>query len=266
MAQTKLLKLAGAILGCLPLLFCSQGTARAGKVLIVADQMPEMDVLVKVLKNHANITPDVVKQEDTPASISQYPTVIVYIHHELSEKVERELLAYLNDGGKLLLLHHSISQGKGANKFWFPTLGMRLTPGDPEAGFYKWINPVTYTVVNLAPGNYITSHKVTYEGKTAYKSSDLGTLEAEYPSFTLNTSEVFINHVFTDGKDKTILLGFRWQDPKTNKVWMQDRAGWYKKVGKGWVIYLQPGHAATDFESGSYSQIVINAIDVNLKK
>jgi hypothetical protein len=244
----------------------AQARARAGQVLIVADQMPEMDVLVRVLKAQANITADVVKQEDTPAKITQYPTVIVYIHHVLSEKVERELLAYANDGGKLLLLHHSISQGKGANQFWFPTLGMRLTPGDPDAGFYKWINPVTYTVVNLAPGNYITSHKVKYEGKTAYKSSDLGTPEAEYPSFTVKNSEVFLNHVFTDGKDKHVLLGFRWQDPKTDKVWMQDRAGWYKKVGKGWVIYLQPGHAATDFESDAYSQIVINAIQVKLEK
>ena len=143
---------------------------------------------------------------------------------------------------------------------------MKLTPpGDPEQGFYKYVNPVTYTVVNLAPGNYITSHNVKYEGKTSYKSSDLGTPEREYPSFTLNNSEVYLNHVFTDGKDKTILMGFKWQDPKTGKVWMQDRAGWYKKAENGWIIYLQPGHSITDFENGTYSQIVLNALDAKLK-
>jgi hypothetical protein len=71
--------------------------------------------------------------------------------------------------------------------------------------------------------------------------------------------------VFTDDKEKTILLGFRWQDPATGKVWMQDRAGWYKKAEKGWVIYLQPGHAITDFETSAYSQIVLNTLGAKLK-
>ncbi len=60
-------------------------------------------------------------------------------------------------------------------------------------------------------------------------------------------------------------MGFKWQDPKTGKVWMQDRAGWYKKAQKGWIIYLQPGHSVTDFENSTYIQIVLNSLQAKMK-
>jgi type 1 glutamine amidotransferase len=117
----------------------------------------------------------------------------------------------------------------------------------------------------LAPGNYITSHNVKYELKERYKRSDTDAPEREYPSFVLRGGEVFLNHEFTDGKEKTVLMGFKWTDEKTGRTWMQDRAGWLKRAGKGWVIYLQPGHAVSDLESPVYSQIVLNAFDAKLK-
>lgn len=267
MIQTTLSRIASFVLGCALCVFGAPRTAvAAGNVLIVADEMPQMELLVKILKTRANTTAELVKQTDMPADISGYPAVFVFVHHELLESAEKPMVDYANAGGRLIVLHHSISWARAKNKYWFPLLGMRLTPpGDPEQGFYKWIDPVTYTVVNLAPGNYITSHNVKYESKTSYKSSDLGTPEQEYPSFTLKDAEVYLNHMFTDAKDKTILLGFKWQDPKTGKVWMQDRAGWYKKAGKGWVIYLQPGHSITDFDNSAYSQIVLNTLKAKLK-
>jgi hypothetical protein len=265
--QTGVSRTAGLILGCA---FCAfvapENTRAASDVLIVADEMPQMELLVKILKSRANTTADLVTQADVPATISGYRAVFAFVHHALLESAEKPMVDYANNGGKLIVLHHSISWAREKNKYWFPVLGMHLTPpGDPEQGLYKYVSPVTYTVVNLAPGNYITSHNVKYPDKTSYKSSDLGTPEREYPSFTLSDSEVYLNHAFTDGKEKEILMGFKWQDPKTGKVWMQDRAGWDKKAGKGWIIYLQPGHSITDFESSTYSQIVLNALDAKLK-
>jgi len=267
MNQTKLARFISLVSGCALLAFCApKSVLAAGNVLIIADEMPQMELLVKILKTRANTTAELVNQTDVPADISGYAAVFAFVHHALLESAEKPMVDYANGGGKLIVLHHSISWAREKNKYWFPLLGMHLTPpGDPEQGLYKYVNPVTYTVVNLAPGNYITSHNVKYEGKTSYKSSDLGTPEQEYPSFTLNNSEVYLNHVFTDGKDKTILMGFKWQDPKTGRVWMQDRAGWYKKAQKGWIIYLQPGHSITDFENSTYSQIVLNALAVKLK-
>jgi len=41
---------------------------------------------------------------------------------------------------------------------------------------------------------------------------------------------------------------------------MQNTSGWLKKVGKGWLIYLQPGHLVDDIQSKAYRQIIVNAI------
>ena len=40
----------------------------------------------------------------------------------------------------------------------------------------------------------------------------------------------------------------------------KDVAGWVKPAGKGWVIYLMPGHAKHDFETPTYGRVVLNAI------
>jgi hypothetical protein len=267
MLQMTLSRIAGVAVGCLlSLVVTTAPASAAGDVLIIADEMPQMELLVTMVKTRANTTAELVNQTATPADLSGYSAVFAFVHHALLESAEKPMVDYARAGGRLIVLHHSISWAREKNKYWFPLLGMHLTPpGDPEQGLYKYVNPVTYTVVNLAPGNYITSHNVKYEGKTSYKSSDLGTPEQEYPSFTLTDSEVYLNHAFTDGKDKTILMGFKWQDPKTGKVWMQDRAGWYKKAEKGWIIYLQPGHSITDFENNTYSQIVLNSLEAKLK-
>jgi len=261
--RTTLLRIAGFGVACA---LCFNTALAAGKVLIIADEMPQMELLVQILKTRANTTADLVHQKDIHGDITGYEAVFAFVHHALLETAEKPMVDYTNNGGKLIVLHHSISWARAKNKYWFPFLGMMLTPpGDPDKGDYKYIDPVTLTIVNLAPGNYITSHNVKYPDKTMYKSSDLGTPEKEYPSFTLKDTEVYINHQFTDGKDKTILMGFKWQDPATGKIWMQDRSGWEKKSGKGWIIYLQPGHSITDFEDSTYSQIVLNALSVKLK-
>ena len=46
----------------------------------------------------------------------------------------------------------------------------------------------------------------------------------------------------TDGREKTVLFGFKFEDPDSGEVHMQDRSGWYKDKGDGWLFYFQPGH------------------------
>ncbi len=246
------------------LMLALSAPACAADVLIVADEMPQMQLLTKILQQRAKLTSDLVEQAAMPPSVSKYRTVIVFVHKALQEPVETRLVEYAKSGGKLIVVHHSISHIKGKNKYWFPTLGVTLPPGDPARGGYKWINPVTYAIVNLAPGHYITSHKVRYPEKIVYQRES-GSPEAQYPGFTVQNSEVFLNHTFTDGQDKTILMGFKWRDPKSDKTWMQDRAGWYKRAGRGWVIYLQPGHAVSDLEIDACAQIFSNAVTAKLK-
>jgi type 1 glutamine amidotransferase len=41
---------------------------------------------------------------------------------------------------------------------------------------------------------------------------------------------------------------------------MQDRAGWYKPAGKGWVMYFMAGHSVRDLENPAYAQILVNAV------
>ena len=41
---------------------------------------------------------------------------------------------------------------------------------------------------------------------------------------------------------------------------MQDRAGWIKPGGKGWIVYLMPGHRQSDFDNVAYGRIAVNAV------
>jgi hypothetical protein len=57
-----------------------------------------------------------------------------------------------------------------------------------------------------------------------------------------------------------LLLGFKYTDEKSGKVYCQSHAGWIRPSGKGWIVYLMPGHSALDFENPAYGQLVINAV------
>ena len=239
-------------------LLCSSLLIAAGQVLIVADEFPAMEVLATKLKTAEGIESMLVKQTEMPADLSKYSCLIVYIHKSIGEPAEKAFIQYTVLGGKLVVIHHSISSGKRANKYWFPFLKISLPEGDFEKGGYKWIEPVAMELVNLAPKEYITSHKVRYPSKIVYTSSDKGGGTKMYPGFKLEDTEVFLNHVLNT--PRTILLGLKYTDAKTGKTYMQDRAGWYMPAKKGWVVYLMAGHTVRDFENPIYGQIVVNAV------
>jgi hypothetical protein len=244
--MTKLLLIA---LAALPL-------AAAGKVLIVADEFPAMEVLAAKLKAGAGVESEIVAQTAMPADLSRRPAVIVYIHRKLGEPAELAFIDYARGGGRLILLHHSISSGKRPNKHWFDFLGIHLPTGDFAAGGYKYYEGIEMEMVNLAPGDHVTTKAMVYDRDIAYKPSD-GGREGNYRGFRLEDTEVYLNHVFTTPKQ--VLFGLKFHDARTGKLFMQDRAAWRQPAGKGWVFYFMAGHGVKDFENVSYSQAVVNA-------
>lgn len=241
----------------LPLAIAAAAPPR--QVAIVCDERPAMEVLARFLdRNGCRCT-----LYDQPAYRRALPhlkpdAVIMYVHSALEEDVEKAMIAYTEQGGRLVLLHHAIASARVRNKHWLPFLGISLYPGDP--GPFAWKVAVgDVQVVNLAPGHYITTHGVTYPAKVIYTPSDGPSAEQELPAINLPNTEAFPNQVFTDGRRKTVLLGFK--VTADGKTIMQDRAGWTLPAGKGQVVYLQQGHRPEDFENPAFAQIVLNAVE-----
>lgn len=242
------------VLGCVLLGWQAMGA----EVLIVADEFPAMEVLAAKLKAEESIASRIVAQTNLPGDLSSYAAVIVYIHLKLNEPAEKAFIDYTAGGGKLIVLHHSISSGKRKNKYWFKFLGVDLPEGDVSKGGYKWIEGVTIDLVNLAPGHFITTNKVNYPAQIPWRNADAPAGTKALPGFTLSHSEVYLNHVLTEPRRQ--LLGIKFTDAKSGTVYMQDHAGWIKPSGKGWIVYLLPGHSARDFEDATYGRLVVNAV------
>ncbi|MBL7189308.1 MAG: ThuA domain-containing protein [Phycisphaerae bacterium] len=233
---------------------------RNSDLLIVQDELPQMQVLAKFLREEGKLSMTIADQQSMPEDLSAYEAVVVFIHKDLHERTEKSIIEYTRNGGKLICLHHSISSKKALNKFYFDFLGMRLDKGPAEAGGYKW-RACSWSLVNLNSQHFITNSGVDWDEKVAYTPSDHPSSERKYPSITLGAdSEVFVNHKFTDGREKTVLCGLVYHDAESGKTYMQDRGAWIKKQGKGTIVYFLPGHAVSDYENKSISQIILNAI------
>lgn len=249
-----MLKIASLLLG-----FSLTGTTfAAGKVLIVADEFPAMEFLAKELKTQEGIDSDIVAQDKMPKRLDDYRAVIVYIHKALNPGPERALITYTRAGGRLVPLHHSVSSGKRKNPEWFPFLGIDLPLGEVQSGGYKWIEPATIECVNLAPEHFITTHSVAYPEQIAYTPSESPGGYRLRPGFALHEAEVYLNHTLTE--PRTLLLGLKYTEPETGKVWMQDRAAWLRESGKGLIVYFQPGHSLLDFQQPAFTRMIINAV------
>lgn len=226
--------------------------ALSRKVLIVADEIPAMKVLAARWEAEASARCLIVAQKELPADLSTFDAVAVYIHGGITPATEQAALAYARAGGRLILIHHSISSGKRKNAGWLPALGVTLPLGDLASGGYAYREDIDLDIVNLAPDHPITTHGVAYPAKLEYR--DRRTL----PSFHLRETEVYLNHVYSG--QRTSLLGFVYKDAKSGQTYMQDSAGWFMPLGKGLVFYFMPGHSTHDFENPSYARILINAL------
>lgn len=246
------------LISCLTLAFSPSPTQP--KVLIIQDEPPQMEVLAKFLRGKGSLSVTIIDQQSVPKDLAFYKTVIVFIHRDLREKTEMAITNYTKNGGKLICLHHSISSGKAQNKFYFDFLGMQLNKGSMEEGGYKWKDG-SWTLVSLNSQHYITNYKVDWEDDVAYTPSDFPSVEKSYPCIKLKEdSEAFINHMFKDGREKTVLCGLIYTDKATGKIYMQDRGMWIKKQGKGTVVYFMPGHSVSDYKNDNIAQIILNAV------
>jgi hypothetical protein len=222
----------------------------AKPILIVSDGAP-IRILAVQLKAHG-ILGDTVSEEALPDRLSAYPAVIVYLHKMLAEASEKAFIAYAKSGGKLIVLHHSISSQKRANPNWLAFLGVKLPDGDVSEGGYKYYDPVNLTLVNMAPKDWITTHDVHWESRAEYRGEDRDAIE-------LPSTEAYVNQVLEG--PRTVLLGMKFHEPKSAVTYTQDTGGWYKKAGKGWVMYFMAGHSGKEFEDPAYAQILVNAVN-----
>lgn len=225
----------------------------AADVLIIKDELPQMQVLADVLRHQGGYEVTLADQEQLPADLSRYHAVILYLHFGLYEKTESAAMAYAQQGGRLIVLHHSISSGKRANAYWFDFLKIRLEAKPLLAGGYAYREPIDLQLVNLQPKHYITSHNVHWPETAAYNSRTL-------PAVTLTNTEVYLNHILADDRDRTILCGFRYYDQETGRWFLQDRAAWLKKSGNGSVFFFMFGHKNNDFENSVVTHIILNSI------
>jgi hypothetical protein len=233
---------------------------KPAEVLIIQDELPQMKVLAGFLQEKGSLSVTISDQASLPKDLSAYRAVLVFIHKDLQETTEKAIIDYTQKGGRLICLHHSISRVKAANKFYFDFLGIRLDQGPMAAGGYAY-QASGWSLVNLNPHHYITSFHVDWGSTTAYTPSDAPSVEGTYPSIRLgDDSEVFINHKFTDGREKIVLCGLAYQDKEANRTYLQDRGAWIKEQGKGIIIYFMPGHAASDYQKNGIAQMILNAI------
>ena len=255
-------------------ILCAAGSFRsfAQDVLIVQDERPQVEVLASFLEEHSNLDVTIVGQTTLPVDLSSYRAVIAFIHGDLKASTEQAAIKYTKEGGRFIPLHHSISSGKAENEHYFDFLGIHLdnpeessSPAEPGGG-YAWRHTesngegVTLTLVNLDANHYITNHDINWGDKISYTSSDAPSTKGMYSSISLKNSEIYLNHKFTDGREKTVLMGVKYHDDRNGHLFMQDRAGWIKENGKGEIIYLLPGHSASDYENKNIAQMVLNAI------
>jgi hypothetical protein len=236
------------------------------RVLIVMDERPQMEVLARYFSERAKIESVIVDQKSMPEDWSGYLAVIGYVHGKLEEKTELKIIDYTKSGGRFVCLHHMISSGKSKNQHYFDFLGVHMDgidlarqPAEP-GGHYAWREGIRQTIVNVNPKHYITANGVRWPEKTVFAPADSGPGEKEYPALTLEESEVYMNVKFSDGREKTILLGYRYLDDRNQILHQQLTSGWLKPSGKGWIIYLQMGHSAHEYEDAAVAQMVLNAI------
>jgi hypothetical protein len=226
------------------------------KILLIKDEMPQMQLLADYLEKKGGYTVQLIDQDKLVDSLTPYQAVVLYIHHQMSEKTELAVMQYVRQGGRLVVLHHSISSGKRLNRYWFDFLKIQLPDAPFDQDGYVYRDPVTAQLVNLKKGHYITGHDINWPEKVSYGS----TQKQEIPAVTLTHTEVYLNHQYTDQQDKIILCGFKYFDEASGRWFMQDRAAWLKKADKGWIFYFMFGHKNNDFENPLVTQIILNAI------
>ena len=199
-------------------------------------------------------------ESDAHDGLAGFDAGFMYIHKPLEADVERSLMSYADGGGRLIVLHHGISSSNLKNPEWLSFTGIHLEPKDAPTSPWKVEGNSEHALVNLNPGHYVTSNGVDYTESREYTSSDSPSAGGEYGAVVFESTEFFRNQHIADGREKIVLFGSRCDVAETGEVVMQDRGGWLKRTGSGWLFYFQPGHEAADFENRDYLQILHNCL------
>ncbi len=227
------------------------------RVLILSDEWPSMYRLAESINSDGSYMIDSSDQKHLPDNLDRYAFIFMYIHKTLENDVEDRLIAYANDGGRLIVLHHGVASAKMQNLLWLGFLGVELFSGDDPQYPWKVLADTTHIMVNLNPGHFITSNGMVYEKTIDFKSDYPQAPEGTYPAFDLPGTEIFLNQRFTKDSERTILFGVATE----NGDIMQPTSGWYRKTAKGWLFYYQAGHRAEDFVNKNFSQAIRNTMD-----
>jgi len=242
------------------------------RILLIHDGAKVAQVLVDYLHDHGKYEVVIVDQSHLPSDWSSFKAVLGYVHNRLLEPTELAIIDYTKKGGRFVALHHMISSGKAVNRYYFEFLGIQLDNPDgakepvSPGGGYGWYTGgqgepgVTVTLVNLYPSHFIVSHEVHWAASVKYQSSDQLTIAKNYPAIVLSKAEGYVNHKFTDGREKTVLCGMKYSDPRTQTAFEQDRSVWYKSYGAGRIFYFQPGHFKEEYQNPNICQMILNAI------
>jgi hypothetical protein len=252
----------------------AQTSSPSHRLLFVHDSAKAAEPLLAFLRERGGFEILVVDQAHLPpaAEWSGFRAVLGYVHGRLLEPTELAIIDYTKKGGRFIALHHMVSSGKAANRYYFDFMGLRLeepknspAPKEPGAG-YGWYTGgqgepgIAQTIVNLNPAHFVTSHDIAWPATARYQSSDTLAVARDYPALELPKAEAYVNVKFTDGREKTVLTGFIYTDPRNQAHFEQDRSGWTKPAGAGRIVYLQPGHFAAEFAQPAVAQMVLNAI------
>ena len=251
-----------------------QPSTSSHRLLLIHDSAKVAQPLIAFLRERGQFDTLVVDQAHLPppGDWDGFRAVLGYVHGRLLEPTELAIIDYTKRGGRFVALHHMVSSGKAANKYYFDFMGLRLeepknspAPKQP-GGPYGWYTGgqgepgIAQTLVNLNATHFITTHDVTWPTTARYQSSDTLAAARDYPALVLPKAEAYVNVKFTDGREKTVLTGFIYTDPRNQAHFEQDRSGWTKPAGAGRIVYLQPGHFAEEYENPTVAQMVLNAI------
>jgi len=254
-ASLKLCRHFAALVGVVPWFLFLSAAGAAESVLIIKDEWPQMRVLADYLNKKGGLEVELSDQDKIPAELSSYRAVILYIHRKLQEPTELAVIRYARRGGRLIVLHHSISSGKRANRHWFDFLNIRLPNAPLDKGGYAYRDPVTVQLINLAPDHYITRHDLKWP-----ETADYDSMSTAVPAVTLTHTEVYLNHTFTDEKEKQVLCGFKYFDQATGRWYQQPRSAWLQKTGQGHLFYFMFGHKNHEFENPVITQLLLNSL------
>lgn len=223
------------------------------RVLLVADEWPPMHVLAHFLESTAHFEVDTANQEDLRTDLSEFDHMFMYVHKVLQKEVESRLIDYTEKGGNLIVLHHGIASAKLNNPGWLDFVGVDLYPRDSKENAWDVLHDTAHTMVNLAPDHFITSQNISYQKSSYFSSGDWDNQAGNFPCFTLDSTEIFVNQIFNPEKQHVVLFGVA--------EIQQPTSGWYRKAGKGWLFYYQAGHQISDFENPHFKQVLLNTLE-----